>query len=165
MTLLWPVAALSILRLLRAWNQTGQKFAGAPDVVKAFIVPHPVLLWVPVIAMYGVTALDIFNGLDVLPPFLSAIFAVVTTLSALVFKLAFTAADAPELEIGIAHLVRSIYEVPLSTNARFTFGLVGVGSLLAAYQSLTGNPRSAKHSGKCRQTRIYFQRELLLTRD
>ncbi|KAG9252784.1 alkaline-phosphatase-like protein [Emericellopsis atlantica] len=147
-SLLWPVAGLAILRLLRAWNQTGQKFAGAPDIVKTFIVPQPVLLWVPVIAMYSATAMGIFNNLDVLPPFLRATFAVATMFSALAFKLRFTAEDAPELEMGMADLVRSIYEVSLPANARFTFGLLGVGALLGVYQSLVGNPRGARYSAR-----------------
>ncbi|RWA07654.1 hypothetical protein EKO27_g7460 [Xylaria grammica] len=37
---------LGMMKLMRSWNQTGQKFAGGPDIVTAFLLPNPTLLWV-----------------------------------------------------------------------------------------------------------------------
>ncbi|RMZ86145.1 hypothetical protein DV737_g260, partial [Chaetothyriales sp. CBS 132003] len=89
----------------RRWNQTGQKYAGDPDLVSEVWSKSPFLLWVLIIASYTLfsrnlsqRAIKWLNSkqLAVLPVFIS--------MTALVFKIALTAADAPELVNGVTVL-------------------------------------------------------------
>lgn len=141
------IMLLVIHRVVRRWNQTGQKFAGADDIVHSQLLsgPNSIVLW----SLVGATYMDItirlsrhvarsiatFEGaregqesdgnrlmgtLAVLP--LGA--------TAFVFKLAFTAKDAPELTQGITvGLLEWVDGLGLVGAARMVFG----GILLSAF--------------------------------
>ncbi|KAL2887215.1 GPI ethanolamine phosphate transferase 2 [Ceratocystis lukuohia] len=103
-TIIWLVSILSMLRLLRGWNQTGQKFAGGPDIVTSFLKPFPVLLWLTVLASISFTGFQLSTRvigfgwkLQDKQIDLASEFASVITLGALSFKLAITTTDSPEL--------------------------------------------------------------------
>ncbi|KAK3313402.1 alkaline-phosphatase-like protein [Apodospora peruviana] len=109
------VTTLTAVRVIRGWNQTGQKFAGSSDIVKRFIYPHPSLLWLLVGATYlWIHRELIYSVRGALPTPLS--YAVVSglVLAALTFKVAFTNEDAPELVTGFA---ARILEVDLARGA------------------------------------------------
>ncbi|KAF2184722.1 GPI ethanolamine phosphate transferas-like protein 2 [Zopfia rhizophila CBS 207.26] len=116
------VMLLIVTRTLRRWNQTGQKHAGAPDIAHSTFLLHPLVLW----SLVGAVYLDITIRLSrhiarsVMDPKKSreekgyaelesgegdrfvgmlAVFPLGAT--AFVFKLGFTAKDAPELVKGV----------------------------------------------------------------
>lgn len=147
--MLWPLVALFLLRVIRAWNQTGQKFAGEADIVKTYLIPYPQLLWVLVLAMYALAAFQIGQGLEGVPPPVVTLFTAVLTTSALAFKLTFTAEDAPELDIDFAKAIRGFYHTQsLVSQARIVFALIGACAVFAVVRSLTLGRRTAKASGE-----------------
>lgn len=121
-------AALQItLRILRRWNQTGQKYAGEPDIARTFLPAHNFLLWVLVILTY----LDVVQRISRRAiPWASRLgstaAAAALGAAAIGFKIAFTKADAPELLTGVEMLlVKPIENASLVALARVVF----VGSL------------------------------------
>lgn len=124
------VSAFIATRLVRGWNQTGQKFAGEPDIAKMYINSNPALLWCLVSAAY----LVVFRGLAqrfnrLLGP-LSLAGTTALTLAAFSFKLSFTNEDAPELVVGAA---KSIVNFPpgFSLVARAQAVFIGLGAATA----------------------------------
>lgn len=147
--MIWPLVALFLLRVIRAFNQTGQKFAGNPDIVKTYLIPYPELLWVLVLAMYALAAFQISQGLDGVPPPVVTLFTAYLTISALAFKLAFTAEDAPELNIEIIRTLQGLYQTQsLVYQAKIVFALISACAVFAVFRSLTGGRSTAKASGK-----------------
>ena len=109
-----------MFRLQRGWNQTGQKYAGKPDIAKALLPAHAYLLWGLVVTTYASLLWRISN--TVMPwasrPLAKGL-AVLLVLSAMGFKVAFTKADAPELLIGLESVVPAQLEaMSLVTQAR-----------------------------------------------
>ncbi|RMD42493.1 hypothetical protein DV735_g2589, partial [Chaetothyriales sp. CBS 134920] len=105
-----PVAVVLVCLLYgisRRWKQTGQKYAGDPDLTSEVWLKEPFLLWLLILATYTIFSRNLSQRavkwlsskqLGFLPIFIS--------ITALVFKIAFTAADAPELITGVAVLER-----------------------------------------------------------
>ncbi|KAJ4402279.1 major facilitator super transporter protein [Didymella pomorum] len=137
--------ALAIHRLVRRWNQTGQKFAGADDIVNSGIFHgnNSILLWV----LVGATYLDVTNRisrhiarsvvtldtpastsqLDSEPEqqhrMMGSLIATPLCVAAIVFKLAFTAKDAPELTYGLSEgIMERVEMLNLVDLARMVFG-------------------------------------------
>ena len=117
-------AALQItLRILRRWNQTGQKHAGEPDVAKTFFPAHKYLLWTLVILTY----LDIVQRMSRrASPWASRLVSTAAAAAlgvfAVRFKIAFTKADAPELLNGVEMiLVGPMRSASLISQARVVF--------------------------------------------
>ncbi len=121
---------MTTFRIIRSWNQTGQKFAGEPDLVTTFLTPHPTFLWSLVIASYSLVAAQLSRDLSAtIHVLVSGSLAAGLMLLALTFKLAFTSEDAPELVVGFVKRLADIF-VPvggpdLVTRARAVF--VGLG--------------------------------------
>ena len=91
---------LALHRLIQRWNQTGQKFAGAPDIVQDVLRPNPVYLWLLVAATYLTLLYRIGNHIvhDLKTgATLGTACSLALVIPALFFKLGFTANDAPEL--------------------------------------------------------------------
>ena len=116
-------------RIVRRWNQTGQKHAGDPDIAKNFLSSHQHFLWILVLCTYFYVGAKLadpnLNGrFNLLVPLILA-----TVLAALEFKIAFTYADAPELLSDISlptWIWETIARVSLITQARLAFlGLLG----------------------------------------
>ncbi|KAK5108293.1 hypothetical protein LTR62_008608 [Meristemomyces frigidus] len=126
------VVVVAVHRLAIRWNQTGQKHTGEPDVVHGFFPEHHVDLWLLILATYGYNCWMLAGRtfLDLLPGGLAAMTAVVLTVPAVVFKLNFTHADAPELVRDLAFRIRmwsSSYS--LVSQAQVTFALLAVATV------------------------------------
>ena len=112
-----------MLRVTRRWNQTGQKFAGEPDIAKSFLPLHNSILWGAVLTTY----FDILQrlsrrGLRHAPTQISSIVAITLCLAAFSFKVSFTNADAPELVQGFSlALLEGLEDISLVTQARTVF--------------------------------------------
>jgi ethanolamine phosphate transferase 2 subunit G len=119
-------------RLIRSWNQTGQKFAGEPDIVKVYLNTNPTLLWCLIGATYFWVCQNLIYGLNGLPVWFSFSAATGLVLAAFTFKVAFTLEDAPEL---VTDFARRLLELnftkgaPLVTRALTVF--IGIGLLTA----------------------------------
>jgi ethanolaminephosphotransferase len=135
--------------LLRSWNQTGQKFAGEPDIVKMYFFRSPNLLWLLILATYIFVSFQLLPSLDGLPYMAVTGLTSVLITSAFSFKLAFTAEDAPELMAGFAG---SVYEAfqgqSLLFRARLVFTLLAISIAFAVYRCFTGGSRGAVSAGK-----------------
>ncbi|CAJ2506873.1 Uu.00g080590.m01.CDS01 [Anthostomella pinea] len=144
-SLLMAAAGLGMMRLVRGWNQTGQKFAGEPDIVTIFLTTNPSLLWTLVLATYAMVSWELFNGLEGVPSVVSGSVVVGVVTSALSFKLAFTNEDAPELVVGFARTVTSMLNGPsLLTRARAVFTGIGLMSLYPIYLLAVQPSKSSK---------------------
>lgn len=144
--------ALVIHRIVRRWNQTGQKFAGADDIVTSGIFhgSNSILLWV----LVGATYLDVTNRIsrhiarsavtldkpvsasqlnsepEQQHRMMGSLIATPLCVAAVAFKLAFTAKDAPELTYGItSSLMERVEMLNLVGLARMVFG--GIALLFA----------------------------------
>ncbi|KAI0481010.1 GPI ethanolamine phosphate transferase [Xylariaceae sp. FL0804] len=127
-------AGIGSMRLIRGWNQTGQKFAGEPDIVTMFLTPQPFLLWSLVLATYGMVARELLSDLAEVPSAAAGSVVLGLITSALSFKLAFTKEDAPELVVGLARTVAYLFDGPsLITRARAVFMGIGFTSLYPMY--------------------------------
>lgn len=103
---IWSAAAavtpLLIMRILRGWNQTGQKHASQPDIARGIFPAHNYVLWSLVFASYLVVLvkMSVLTQSRMLRS-LSFVVALVLCTTALAFKISFTMADSPELLRGI----------------------------------------------------------------
>ncbi|KAJ5675892.1 GPI ethanolamine phosphate transferase 2 [Penicillium macrosclerotiorum] len=86
------------LRILRRWNQTGQKFAAEPDIAHSFLPGHPAVFWVLLILTYLDAGYHFFQSLP--PTLMLRIGALAVASMAFIFKLNFVASDSPELLLG-----------------------------------------------------------------
>lgn len=120
-------------RLLRRWNQTGQKFTSEPDIARDFFPAHPTILWILVIVTYADAGHHILRNLP--STILARTGAVSLAALALMFKLNFVAADSPELlaESPISRAVESWpSSVSLIWQARMIFAGLACCAVLAA---------------------------------
>ncbi|KAI5457879.1 alkaline-phosphatase-like protein [Mariannaea sp. PMI_226] len=138
--LAWLCLALGALRVTRGWNQTGQKFAGEPDIVKSFVTPNPQLLWAALTLAYIILSFRVLSRLDGLPYFAATFLASVFLTTAYSFKLDFTSEDAPELVVGFASNINQIFQgQSLLLRARVLFIIMIVLGIFGVYHSLTGH--------------------------
>ncbi|KAK1777821.1 alkaline phosphatase-like protein [Copromyces sp. CBS 386.78] len=131
--LLTTLPLLSALRLLRSWNQTGQKFAGTPAIVKLFLEPNPHFLWFLVGLTYVWTHRQLvysFHGRIPVPINYPAMTGLV--LAAFTFKAAFTLEDAPELVVPFVKSSLLDFTRGASLTARARAVFVGLGLATAA---------------------------------
>ena len=145
----FAASLLVVLRIVRVWNQTGQKHAGEPDIARTVLPAHNILLWLLVLLTY----LDVIQRLSRrVVPWASRHLATAASLTlgiaALGFKATFTKADAPELLEGLEYLVsRPMEEASLVAQARAVFSSIAIMVLLtsfpAVYQRIRGG-RTAK---------------------
>jgi len=146
---------LGLMRLLRGWNQTGQKFAGEPDIVTTLLLPNPTLLWALVWATYSWVAWELLNDMDMLPTMLSGSVVTGVVTSAVSFKLVFTKQDAPELVVGLARFFADLFDGPsLVTQARSVFMGISLTALYPAYLLFFKPTRLSKERGKCLRSGI-----------
>ncbi|KAI1393230.1 alkaline phosphatase-like protein [Hypoxylon trugodes] len=139
------LVALGAMRLIRGWNQTGQKFAGEPDIMTSFVASNPQLLWSLVIGTYAIVSWKLFNNLRNIPPVVSGSIIAGLTTSAVSFKLAFTSEDAPELIVGFARTLVNIFDGPsLLNRARAVFLGLGITSIYPLYNLLVHGTKSSR---------------------
>ena len=132
--ILFAAVLLVVLRVIRSWNQTGQKHAGEPDIAKNFLPSHNFALWIFVFATY----LDVGQrlagrSLPKAPRTIATASSIALCLGAVGFKAAFTKADAPELLVGLHWVaLKPMEEVSLVSQARAVFiGIALIGSFTA----------------------------------
>ena len=144
----FAAALLGAHRIIRSWNQTGQKHAGEQDIAKGFLPSHNWSLWILVSATY----LDIaqrLTGRNSLkaPRTIATASFIALCLGALGFKAAFTRADAPELFIGLQwFILKPMEEASLVPQARAVFvgiSLIGFFTIGAKFI----NPPEDKETG------------------
>jgi ethanolaminephosphotransferase len=122
------IVILITTRIVRRWNQTGQKFAGEPDIAHTYFSQHRLLLW----SLVGITYLWNLqslasHGFPRFPQLLAGAIATALATAAVTFKLAFTNEDSPELMAGLAKsLADSEVGVSLVTRARIVFLAIGL---------------------------------------
>lgn len=132
------------MRVIRRWNQTGQKHAGGPDIVNFICSTNPNLLWLLVIVAYVDAARRLSRcGLPLASRKISIAVFLSLCFAALIFKIEFTYADAPELFIGLPKfLVESAGNTSLVVHCRIIFLVIGAilsGSVFAkVYCKLLG---------------------------
>lgn len=131
----WSIMLLLLLlRIVRVWNQTGQKHAGEADIARTLLPAHTKALWLLVLATY----LDIIQRLArrAMPwasRHLSSAASWALAIAAMGFKIAFTKADAPELLDGLGFLVmRPMEETSLVAQGRAFFFSLAVMAILTA---------------------------------
>ncbi|KAH9883890.1 GPI ethanolamine phosphate transferase [Xylariomycetidae sp. FL2044] len=142
---LMNLAGIGLMRVIRSWNQTGQKFAGEPDLVTMFLVPNPSLLWMLVLATYAMVSLELYHDLKGLPSVMAGSVVAGLVTSAVSFKLAFTSEDAPELVVGLARVLLKWFKGPsLVSRARAVFFGIGLTSLYPVYLLVAQPTRTSK---------------------
>ncbi|KAF9871619.1 gpi ethanolamine phosphate transferase 2 [Colletotrichum karsti] len=140
--------ALIATRLVRGWNQTGQKHAGEPDIVKTFIASNPPLLWTLVSATYGYLFVQIARRLRGLPLVASLVLSGTVVLAAYTFKLAFTLEDSPELVVGTSAVINTAFRgISLVARARIVFAGLGVLAGFSSYLALA-KPNEASQAAQ-----------------
>ncbi|KAK8117300.1 ethanolaminephosphotransferase [Apiospora kogelbergensis] len=143
------VMVLVVMRLIRGWNQTGQKFAGEPDIVKLSMTSNPQLLWCLSITTYLTTAVKLGDGLEGLPRGFSVALVTVLIASALAFKVAFCNEDSPELVVGFVETVLGyLGEASLVSRAQAVFAILALSSVYPAYSLLTQPYGKSRLRGK-----------------
>jgi ethanolaminephosphotransferase len=143
-------ASLSLVlchRIVQRWNQTGQKRTGASDIVTHYLFPQPLALWILLGLTYLVVLVRITRTLASyfnISQFLSLFPALLVVAPSIAFKVAFTAADAPELFYFLqGDEVEWIQQAPLILLARVVFtGLAAIFLLLVTINFLSVKPSS-----------------------
>ncbi|KAI3338898.1 alkaline-phosphatase-like protein [Ustulina deusta] len=137
---------LGMMKLTRSWNQTGQKFAGEPDIVTAFLLPNPTLLWTLVWSTYLLVSRELLSNLDGVPTVISGSVVAGVVTSAVSFKLTFTKQDAPEVVVGFARFFADLFDGPsLVTQARAVFMGIGLMTLYLLYLLFFQPTKSSKN--------------------
>lgn len=139
------IMTLVLHRVIRRWNQTGQKYAGADDIVNSGIFTSS---WIVLWPLIGATYLDVTlrlarhiarsiatfdaeqkkrGDVEIDSTGNNRMMGTVAVMplagTAFVFKLAFTAKDAPELTYGMTeNLLESIDTLNLVGLAQMVFG-------------------------------------------
>ena len=116
------IISLSLHRIARRWNQTGQKYAGADDISHTILLGQPLLLWILVVVTYLWT----FNHIRRASSSRSFIMVIGVCGMAFLFKISFTLQDAPELlSPSFLRAASFLARVSLISQARLVFlGLV-----------------------------------------
>ena len=145
-------------RILRRWNQTGQKFAAEPDITRTFFPSHQNIFWVLVILTYVETSRSfLFSSPGSLAWRLTGF---LTTLAAFGFKITFVASDSPELlgESFLAPVRNMLGGMSLILQARTVFCGVAMMIVLAAFVKRGNSGATGKRNGKppCVNQRWYF---------
>ena len=140
------VAAL--FGIAKRWNQTGQKYAGSPDLVSEVFTGNTWLLWIAVTGTYATLSRSLSSRSrswnSSLP---MSLLPVCVCMAAFTFKIAFTAADAPKLLRGLPLLtpiLKLTPHLPLVLLARITFG--GIMTVFACAIYFTGSSSGGKDS-------------------
>ncbi|EEP78317.1 conserved hypothetical protein [Uncinocarpus reesii 1704] len=147
------VATLS--RVVRRWNQTGQKFATEPDIGTTFFSKYPAVLWI--LALFAYT--DVYQRLRSQDPreklnIIGALFLPLTSF-AFIYKAAFTSADAPELIRHaplLSSLVRSVKGFSLIFQARVIFCGLGAAAVYNLYTKFKSSRELQSRSRRAFET-------------
>ncbi|KAL5337106.1 GPI ethanolamine phosphate transferase 2 [Aspergillus crustosus] len=95
LTTMGPVILAVSHRIMRRWNQTGQKFAAEPDIAQSYFPSHQGGFWTLVSVTYANICLHLMNASP--DHYLWQLLCVVVTFMGFTFKLAFAASESPQL--------------------------------------------------------------------
>ncbi len=137
------VVTLLLVRTVRRWNQTGQKFAGAPDISHHFLSNHASLLWALILATYLWNCFSLaLTGFPHMPRQFAKAGSQVLMLLGITFKLAFTHEDAPELLDWVAQKVHEkIFDYSLVQRARALYLCIGLALVYAVVSEVMAKTR------------------------
>ncbi|KAK4548447.1 hypothetical protein LTR36_009357 [Oleoguttula mirabilis] len=133
------VTIVAVQRIAVRWNQTGQKHTGEPDIVHNVFPDYYVFMWAFVLMTYGYECymLARCTFVDLMPPEIAVIASVVLTVPAVIFKLNFTQADAPELVQGLAYKIREwTASFSLLAQAQLVFAVLALGTLVVVVMAV-----------------------------
>jgi ethanolamine phosphate transferase 2 subunit G len=157
------VLGLASLRIIRGWNQTGQKLAGGPDLVKAILQPNPLLLWMLVSLTYLQLHRALVRGFDGLSAILNVTATTALMLAAFSFKLAFTNEDSPELVRDFGSALLDVTQgATLVARARAVFVGLGIASMLVLGFTL-GRAQLSKKASRMSCSQLVLHVLFLLT--
>jgi ethanolaminephosphotransferase len=132
-------------RVLRRWNQTGQKFTAEPDIARDFFPAHPVALWGLVILTYVDSGYHLLANMPASAP--AKLIALITPALGFMFKLNFAANDSPELlaDTPLSKLAGSwLGSLSLVLQARLVFGGLACCGLLAIVSAKASRSTQSK---------------------
>ncbi|KAL8710486.1 MAG: hypothetical protein Q9220_004918 [cf. Caloplaca sp. 1 TL-2023] len=139
---------LVIMRVIRAWNQTGQKYASQFDVAHKVLPARPFTLWFLVIGTYVALPLRMrWKHRSRVVQWGSFIAAVMLCAMAFVFKVSFTLADSPDLlEGSYVVQINALRTIGLVKQAQATFAGMAVycGGVLLFSRKLSPRPLSTE---------------------
>ncbi|PLB34497.1 mannose-ethanolamine phosphotransferase LAS21 [Aspergillus candidus] len=142
-------------RLVRRWNQTGQKFAAEPDISRDFLRSHQDILWFLIILAYAVTGKRLISNLP--KNVLWYVVGPSITLAAFLYKVVFVGSESPELltDSILEPFAANIGEIPLIPHARFVLcGLL----LLMLYSICTMVvPQTLHRQNSATPTRVFHE--------
>lgn len=140
-------------RLMRRWNQTGQKFSAEPDIARNFLPSHPTLLWALVLLTYFDSCrrmISAFSGSRF--AVIKRSISLIVTCLALTFKMSFTAADSPAL---LDHPLMSKFvdtvasRISLIMQARLVFFGIALVILCTVSERTRRRPGNTRTSSPC----------------
>ncbi|KAL4926532.1 uncharacterized protein BDV17DRAFT_155606 [Aspergillus undulatus] len=133
------IALAASHRILRRWNQTGQKFAADPDIARVYFPSHQHSLWALVGLTYADVCLNLMN--DYTSPLMWRLFCLAITIVGFTFKLVFAASESPELlnESPLNIVATSLNGLSLVSYARLTVGGIALLLVLSTFLSRTKN--------------------------
>jgi ethanolaminephosphotransferase len=128
------VNVLITMRLARRWNQTGQKFAGEPDIGRTFLFEHRIFFWAILCITYLWNLQSLAStGFPRFPQLVAGGIATALATAGVTFKLAFTYADSPELMMGtVKAMANNDVGLSLVVRARIIF----IGILIAVQYTI-----------------------------
>ncbi|KAJ5699785.1 hypothetical protein N7536_002798 [Penicillium majusculum] len=130
-------------RLLRRWNQTGQKFAAEPDIARTFFTRHPEIFWVLLILTYVDAGRHLLGSIPITG--ILKLGALAPAVLAFTFKLHFVTSESPELLDGtfISQIMKQWpYSLSLVLHARLVFYGLAVVVLIGLVGKRSRVPRA-----------------------
>ena len=142
------ILALIASRIVRRWNQTGQKFAGEPDIGRTFLSKHRLFLWVLIASTYLWNLQCLASrGFPRFPKIVAGLIATTLATFAVTFKLNFTNEDSPEMMAGPAKaMADSEIGFSLVIWARFVFMGIGLAFVYTVISGFGHNRRPNRQS-------------------
>lgn len=128
-------------RLLRRWNQTGQKFAAEPDIARIYFPRHQSSLWVLVGITYAGVYLQLVNGFS--PSWMSRLLCLNVTATSFMFKLVFAESESPELLNGtmFGNIATLLSGISLAIYARAAMAGIAILLLSTVFAKIIGKLR------------------------
>lgn len=139
----WVFIMIAI-RIIRSWNQTGQKYAGGPDIASFLLRPENVnFLWFLIIIYYGTLFGRVWKGsFSKLNPMFGISISFITIASSFAFK-THMAYESGEIVPSILQKIVGIGRLDNDPNrligfARFSFFTIGFGFIYEFSNLLIG---------------------------
>ena len=132
------------MRLARRWNQTGQKFAGEPDIGRTFLFEHRVLFWSILCITYLWNLQSLAStSFPRFPQLVAGAIATALATAAVTFKLAFTYEDSPELMVSaVKSMADNEIGISLVLRARIVFIAIAIAVLYTIISGFSHPKRS-----------------------